>query len=78
MVSLRTLHDRIENYKKTKPQICTLLLALKIVGNEGSHTSKIKNEDILDAFKILEQVIDDLYIKKRKRIMTIANNIITK
>lgn len=78
LVFIRTLHERIEHYKKTKPQLCTLLLALKIIGNEGSHTSKIENEDLLNAYEILEEVIDHLYIKKRNRIMKIANNIITK
>ncbi|OJX33374.1 MAG: hypothetical protein BGO86_04560 [Chryseobacterium sp. 36-9] len=78
LVRLRTLHDRIENYKKTKPQVCKLLLALKIIGNEGSHTSIVKNEDILDAFEILEQILDDLFIKNRKRIISLADKIITK
>lgn len=78
LVILRTLHDRIENYKKSKPQLCKLLLALKIVGNEGSHTAKVQNEDLLNAYEILEEVIDTLYIKKRHRILRIANNIISK
>lgn len=78
LVPLKTLNARIENYKKNKPQLCILLLALKIVGNEGSHATKIKNEDLLDAYEILEEVIDKLYIKKRYRIMKIANKIITK
>lgn len=74
----KSLHQRIENFKKRKPHICKLLLALKVVGNEGSHNEKVNNEDVLDAFEILEQVIEELYIKNKQRIVSIAEKIITK
>ena len=66
------LHQRIENYRKSKPRLCQLLLALKVIGNEGSHNSKTETKDLLDAFEILELALDTLYLKSTKRIEALA------
>ena len=57
------LHRRILEFKKKYPDIGDNLLALKFIGNKGSHTN-IKNITILDAYKILENVLNLLYKKK--------------
>ena len=75
--TFRTLHQRIEHYGKRNKKIGNLLLALKIIGNEGSHAGNIATESILDAYEILEHLIEYAYIKKEKRIKEIANEIIS-
>ncbi|MFZ5921358.1 MAG: DUF4145 domain-containing protein [Chloroflexota bacterium] len=60
-----SLHDRIVEFQNRNPENADKLLALKWLGNEGSHTNKISKNDILDAYEILEIVIDDLYAGNR-------------
>ena len=74
----KVLHQRIEHYGKRNKNIANHLLALKIIGNEGSHVGNVGIEDILDAYEILEQLIEFAYIKKTKRIAEIAKEIITR
>lgn len=72
----KVLHQRIEHYGLKNKNISNHLLALKIIGNEGSHTGEVKSDDILDAYEILEQLIEFAYIKKAKRIAKLANEIV--
>jgi hypothetical protein len=72
----KALHQRIEHYGKRNKNISNHLLALKIIGNEGSHVGNVESEDILDAYEILEQLIEFAYIKKTKRIAELANQIV--
>ncbi|MDH5033979.1 DUF4145 domain-containing protein [Chryseobacterium cucumeris] len=72
------LHQRIQHFSKKKPKICRLLLALKIIGNEGSHTIDTTTDDVLTGFEILELLVEMIYIKNSKRIEAIVNQIITK
>ncbi len=71
----RKLHNRIENFKKKKKTIAELLLAIKFIGNEGSHKGKVEVDDILDAYEILNEVIDMAFVNKRKQVMKIADEI---
>lgn len=72
------LHDRIEHFSKLKPKICKLLMALKIIGNEGSHTEYTDDESILDAFEILEMLVEIVFVKNNVRVEKIAEAIIKK
>src|SRR5262245_51553045 len=56
-----TLHRRIENYKKRDEQRGAALLAVKWVGNAGSHVDDIARADIYDAFDILEAVLTEVF-----------------
>jgi len=62
------LHARIVEFEKSKPDIAKKLLAIKWLGNEGSHTDKMTKNDVLDAYEILEAAIDDLYVGQRRLI----------
>jgi hypothetical protein len=61
-----TLHDRIVAFEVNKPDIAKKLFAIKWLGNEGSHADTITKNDVLDAYEILEWVIDDLYVRYRE------------
>lgn len=73
----RKLHSRIENYSKKKKTISELLLAIKFIGNEGSHIGKVEVDDILDAYEILKEVIDIAFVKNRIKVIGIAKEINT-
>jgi hypothetical protein len=56
----RDLHQRIENYTKQDEQRGTALLAVKWVGNAGSHADNISRDEVYDAFDIIEVVLKDV------------------
>ncbi|HEX8016196.1 MAG TPA: DUF4145 domain-containing protein [Flavobacterium sp.] len=76
----RTLHDRILNYqnKLKNKRISNLLLAIKIIGNEGSHVGKVALEDILDAYEFLELILEYVYHKNQQNIHERALEIVQK
>jgi hypothetical protein len=58
-----TLHDRIELYGERFEDRANLLLAIKWLGNEGSHPKgDLTRADLLDAFAILERILDDVFV----------------
>lgn len=69
------LHKRIEEFKLIKPEIADFLLAIKWIGNSGSHVGKLERIDVLDAYELLEHSLNKLFngrelelIKKTKEI----------
>ncbi len=75
-IAFPNLHQRIENYKNKKnKKIGELLMANKIIGNEGSHIGHLTKSDLLDAYEIIEEALKILYDKKSKRIKNMAKQI---
>lgn len=73
------LHNRILHYKKYKnKKIANLLLAIKIIGNEGSHIGNVTIEDILDAYEFLEKIINFAYSNDEKILHNKAIEIVNK
>jgi len=60
------LHDRIVLFQSREPESAKKLFAIKWLGNEGSHADTITKNDVLDAYEILESILDDLYVGYRK------------
>jgi len=62
-----SLHQRIERLEKKRPNlkdICERMMAVKHLGNAGSHPGVIvKADDVFDGFDILERVLQDMYSK---------------
>jgi Domain of unknown function (DUF4145) len=73
-----TLHQRIEIYAKAEPQIGNQLMALKWLGNTGSHGQKVNVEDLLDAFEILEHSLEEILDNKSKKIADLAKKLTQK
>jgi hypothetical protein len=65
---LITLHHRIIDFEKKDAGVAKKLLAIKWLGNEGSHANTITKNDVLDAYEILESVLDDLYVGYKKAV----------
>ena len=59
---------RIKILKKTKPKEANYLEALKWVGNEGSHDTVIKQDDLPKIYEILNKVLDLLYLKSDEKL----------
>jgi len=60
-----SLHQRIERLATKRPrlkEICERMMAVKHLGNAGSHPgAKVKQDDLFDGFDILERVLQDMY-----------------
>ena len=61
-----SLHQRIEKFRKQNKnlELEKLLIAIKHLGNTGSHTSKeLVHDDVLDSYELMEYVLNFLYSK---------------
>lgn len=73
-----TLHNRIEVFSKNEPTIGAQLMALKLLGNTGSHDGGVMRNDVLDAFEIVEHALFELIDDKSKRIAALAQTLTEK
>ncbi len=70
------LHQRIESLKDYKPELVDLFFAIKFIGNAGSHSTDIlTKEDVIDAFALLEKVLNEIFDDKDKTVKKIAKEI---
>lgn len=56
-----SLHKRIVEFQKSDTENGDVLLATKWLGNSGSHVSGLGREDVLDAFDMIEFVLESRY-----------------
>ena len=70
-----TLHKRIEAFKLIKPNVANHLLAIKWIGNAGSHIGKLERIDLLDAYVLLEHSLIKLYDDKETELNKISKEI---
>lgn len=70
------LHNRILQYKKQNPKIADKILAIKWLGNTGSHAIEgLAHKDALDAYEILEHVLQELFKDSHSRINNMVSQI---
>lgn len=75
--TLIALHHRIENFPKK--EITDILLAIKWIGNTGSHKSKnLETIDIVETYSLLEHVLKKLYDDTEMEIQKITKGINTR
>lgn len=70
-----SLHRRIEEYKRINTEIADYLLAIKWIGNEGSHTRKLGKIDILETYELLEFSLDKLFDNKENKMKKLSKEI---
>lgn len=70
-----TLHQRLEKFEMEKPEVSKYLMAIKWIGNAGSHFFDITNEDVLDAYELLEFSLDKLYNDREQKMLKLSNDI---
>jgi len=73
-----TLHKRIEIFQRGNPTIGLQLMAIKWVGNTGSHESQIALDDLLDAFEILEHALSELIDQRSVMVAKLAKQLTKK
>lgn len=69
-----SLHKRIEIYNHS--EIKDLLLAIKWIGNTGSHVGEIQTVDVLEAYRLLEFSLKKIYDDDTKELKKITKEII--
>lgn len=77
----KSLHSRIKDFQtKNNREVGELLLAIKWIGNDGSHSSTepIDRKTLIDTYRILEHALHLLYDTEAGEIKRIAKRIIRK
>lgn len=69
------LHHRIERYASKRPDLADPLLAVKWLGNAGSHATPLSRDDVLDGYEIMEHVLDELYVRRARRVGALSREI---
>jgi len=69
------LHKRIEKFSEKDSVAGEKLMALKWLGNTGSHQSNVSRDDLLDGFEILEFLVAELFDKRTDRVTKLARQI---
>lgn len=65
-----SLHSRISEFRVQDAKNAEILLAVKWLGNNGSHAGGLTRDDVFDAFDMLELVLVNLYDTTTADIMT--------
>ncbi|MFA5819338.1 MAG: DUF4145 domain-containing protein [Bacteroidales bacterium] len=73
---LLSLHRRIEEFKAVNSEIADYLLAIKWIGNIGSHPGKLEKIDILETYELLEFSLDKLFDNKETKMKKLSKEII--
>lgn len=72
-----SLHRRLERFEKSDKTIATRLMAIKWLGNTGSHQSEdVTREDILDALELLEDALVELFEQRTLRLTALTRGLI--
>lgn len=72
------LHARIDTFAKSAPIVGSQLMALKWLGNSGSHESEIAKDDLLDAFEILEHALGEIVDQRSIKVAALAKKLTRK
>ncbi|WP_460358255.1 DUF4145 domain-containing protein [Actinoallomurus acanthiterrae] len=59
-----TTHARIELFAAKNPDAAKMLMAVKWIGNSGSHDSGLRVEDVLDGVELLSHAINLIYDRR--------------
>lgn len=73
-----SLHKRIQELQQVNRTIADQLMAVKWLGNSGSHESNVTVGDILDAYEIIEHALDELINERSKRVAVLAKKLTRK
>jgi hypothetical protein len=72
------LDHRIKAYGQQNHEVAHHLMAIKWIGNAGSHGDGIGRNDVLDALEIIEQVFEDVYVGHRAKLRAKVAKIIAR
>jgi hypothetical protein len=70
------LHRRIELLPAKYKHLQDLFFAVKWLGNAGSHSEAVvRKDDVLDAYEIMEEILQDLFVQKTIQVKKLAKKI---
>ena len=61
------LHHRLDEFSKRERDLAEMLMAIKWLGNEGSHSDKLTKEDVLNGYEVFSFVLLQLYVVAQDR-----------
>jgi len=70
-----TLHARIQEFAKGESVLGGHLLALKWLGNTGSHGTGVTASDLLDAFEVFEHCLAEIVTQRSKKIAALSKQL---
>jgi hypothetical protein len=73
-----SLHSRIDTFAKSQPTAGPQLMALKWLGNTGSHNAEVSKDDLLDAFEIMEHALGEIIDKRSAKVAELAKKLTKK
>ena len=56
-------------------EVAEHLLAIKWIGNSGSHVGELSQKDLLDGFELVEYALEKLYSKNEERLNQMTKEI---
>ena len=63
-----SLHNRIQRFAAKRASLAQNLLAVKWLGNAGSHANPITRDDVLDGYEIMEYVLDEVFANRSRKV----------
>ncbi|MCI0747411.1 MAG: DUF4145 domain-containing protein [Verrucomicrobia subdivision 3 bacterium] len=69
------LHARIEMFRPSAPHLGDKILAVKWLGNSGSHLAGLKREDVIKAYEMYSYVLEELFDKRMETLTKMARKI---
>lgn len=73
-----TLHERIEAWgskNKDQHELSQLLLAIKWIGNAGSHKAALSKKDLIKGYQLTEHVFSEVFDKRTKSLKNLAKRV---
>ena len=74
-ITVLKLHPRLLEFEKTKSEIAKAFMAIKWIGNYGSHTGELTQDDLLDGLDILKYCLAKLYDDHSEHITKLTTTI---
>lgn len=70
------LHTRITLVPAKHADLRDLLIAIKWLGNAGSHYgSSVSKDDVMDAYELIDHVLQEMYAQKSKKAKALAKQV---
>ncbi|MEJ2084015.1 MAG: DUF4145 domain-containing protein, partial [Acidobacteriota bacterium] len=70
-----SLHRRIELFAEQDEHLASALMAVKWIGNVGSHSAEVRREALFDGFDLLEHVLYESFEAPRKKAARLAREV---
>jgi len=72
-----SLHARIDKFKQKDAGSADYLLAIKWLGNAGSHANldELSGDDLLNGFELFEHLIERVYVRREEHLKKMAKRI---